>query len=256
MLYVAVADGGSGGDPYNLAQNLGSIFGKLLRIDPLGSNSRNGNYGIPADNPFAADNNPATLDEIFAYGIRNAQRFAWDPANGTLFLADIGQNTIEELSLVTAGANLGWNAWEGSFRYASRAVSLANPRSDPAVTYPVVEWAQNDPLLQRQSAAAGLYVYRGDAIPQLANRVLFADQPSGEIFHIPADNLPDGGQDAIRRVLLNDGGQARTLLELIRQKNREQGRSRASRADLRFDGAADGRVFLLNKGDSVIRVLR
>jgi hypothetical protein len=255
MLYVSNADGGSGGDPYNHAQNLSSVFGKLLRIDPLGNNSRNGQYGIPADNPFAADNNPATLDEIHAYGIRNAQRFAWDSANGNLFLADIGQNTIEKLSLVTAGANLGWNDWEGSFRYANRQVRLANPRSDPTVTYPVAEWGQLDPLLQRQSAAAGLYVYRGNEIPQLSNLVLFADQPSGEIFYIQADDLPNGGQDAIRRILLNEGNGAKTLLQIIQGKNQQQRRSRASRADLRFDGDAKGKVYLLNKADGLVRVL-
>ena len=126
LLYVSIADGGSGGDPLNHAQNLSSAFGKLFRIDPFGSNSANGEYGIPAANPFAGDG--ATLGEIYAYGIRNAQRFGWDPVNGNMFLADIGQNTIEKLTLVTAGANLGWNVWEGSFRYVGRAgVSLAEP---------------------------------------------------------------------------------------------------------------------------------
>ena len=141
LLYVSVADGGSGGDPLNLAQNLASIFGKILRIDPLGSNSANGEYGIPAGNPFAGDGDAATLGEIYAYGVRNAQRFAWDPMNGNMFLADIGQNIVEKLTLVTAGANLGWNVWEGSFRFISRSeVDLANQRGDPSVTYPVVEW--------------------------------------------------------------------------------------------------------------------
>ncbi len=77
------------------------------------------------------------LPEIYAYGVRNPQRFAWDSENGNLFVADIGQNIVEEISLVPAGANLGWNDWEGSFRFISRqAVSLENPRGDPKVTYP------------------------------------------------------------------------------------------------------------------------
>lgn len=255
-LYVSVADGGSGGDPLNHAQNLASAFGKILRIDPLGSNSANGEYGIPTDNPFAGDGNTATLGEIFAYGVRNAQRLAWDPVNGNMFLADIGQNIVEKISLVTAGANLGWNDWEGSFRFISRSgVSLADQRGDPNVTYPVAEWGQMDPLLQSQSAATGLQVYRDDAIPQLANLVLFSDMPSGELFYIQADDLPNGGQDAIRRILFNDGGQAKTLLQLIQEKNAEQGRSPASRADLRFGPGPDGQVFLLNKYDGTIRLL-
>ena len=113
-----------------------------------------------------------------------------------MFLADIGQNIVEEISPVTPGANLGWNVWEGSFRFISRqAVSLEKPRSDPQVTYPIAEWGQTDPLLQRNSAASGLVVYRGTQIPQLANLVIFTDMPSGEIFYVNADKLPDGGQD-------------------------------------------------------------
>ena len=254
LLYVSIADGGSGGDPLNHAQDLGSALGKLFRIDPAGSNSANGEYGIPDSNPFVGDR--GTLGEIYAYGVRNAQRFGWDSENGNMFLADIGQNTIEKLTLVTAGANLGWNVWEGSFRYIGRSgVSLDNQRSDPNVTYPVAEYAQRDPLLQNQSAAAGLQVYRDDAIPQLANLVLFADQPSGEIFYIQADDLPAGGQDAIRRILLNSGGEAKTLLQVIQEKNAEQGRSPATRADLRFGPGPDGQVFLLNKRDGIVRLL-
>ena len=92
-------------------------------------------------------------------------------------------------------------------------------------------------------------------IPQLANLVLFGDFPSGEIFYIHADRLPTGGQDAIRRVLLNDGGVSKTLLQVIRDKNGRQGRPAAARADLRFGAGPDGRVFLLNKHDGTIRLL-
>ena len=254
LLYVAVADGGSGGDPLNLAQNLTSPFGKLLRIDPLGSNSPTRTYGIPASNPFVGKS--AMLGEIYAYGLRNPQRFGWDPRTGTLLLADIGQNIVEELSVVRPGANLGWNTWEGSFGYISRqAVDLTRRRSDPSITYPVVEYGQIDPLFQENSAITGVHVYRDTAIPQLANLVLFGDFPSGEIFYIHADKLPNGGQDAIRRVLLHEGGEAKTLLQLIREKNARQGKTPASRADLRFAAGPDGRVFLLNKHDGTIRLL-
>ncbi|MBI3047169.1 MAG: PQQ-dependent sugar dehydrogenase [Acidobacteria bacterium] len=276
LLYVGVADGGSGGDPLNLAQNLGSPFGKVLRIDPLGGphvvrtaasqhwpvgsqsdptlNSTNRKYGIPASNPFAGK--PGVLGEIYAYGVRNPQRFGWDQRNGNLFLADIGQNIVEELSLVSRGANLGWNKWEGSFGYISReAVDLTRRRADPTATYPVVEYGQLDPLLQGNSAITGVHVYRSGAIPQLMNLVLFGDFPSGEIFYVHADRLPNGGQDAIRRVLLNDGGESKTLLQVIREKNVKRGRPPASRADLRFGAGPDGRVFLLNKHDGTIRLL-
>jgi hypothetical protein len=254
LLYVGVADGGSGGDPLNLAQNLGSAFGKILRIDPLGRNSANGRYGIPEANPFVDDGDAGTLGEIYAYGLRNPQRFGWDPRNGNMFVADIGQNIVEELSLVTAGANLGWNEWEGSFEYISReAVSLANQRGDAQVTYPVVEYAQPDPLLQPQSAITGVHVYRAGPVSPLANLVLFGDFPSGEIFSIEADNLPRGGQEPIRRILLSDGGEAKTLLRIIQEKNAAQGKARATRADLRFAAGPGNELFLLNKHDGTIR---
>jgi hypothetical protein len=254
LLYVGVADGGSGGDPMRLSQDLGSAFGKIFRIDPAGTSSANRKYGIPSGNPFVKT--PRALPEIYAYGVRNPQRFAWDPRNGNLFVADIGQNIVEEISLVTSGANLGWNDWEGSFRFISRqAVSLEQPRSDPAVTYPVVEWGQVDALLQNNSAASGLVVYRGTGIPQLANLLIFTDMPSGEIFCVSADRLPDGGQDAIRRILVNVNGRAKTVLEVIQDKNRSQGKTPATRADLRVNLGLDNQVFLLNKSDGVIRVL-
>jgi hypothetical protein len=253
LLYVGFADGGSGGDPLNLAQNRGSAFGKILRIDPLGRNSANGQYGIPAGNPFVKV--PGALGEIYALGVRNPQRFAWDAKTGDMFVADIGQNTVEEVSRVTPGANLGWNVWEGSFRYVGReGVDPAKPRSDPGMTYPVVEWAQPDPLLQSSSAATIGHVYRRNEIRQLANLLLFGDNPSGEIFHVNADNLPSGGQDAIRRILFDDNGTAKTLLQLIQEKNKSQGRTPATRADLRFGPGAEGRVFVLNKADGTIRV--
>ena len=255
LLYIGLADGGSGGDPLNMAQNLGLAFGKIFRIDPLGTNSANRKYGIPRDNPMR--NTPGALPEIYAYGVRNPQRFAWDSRTGAMFSSDIGQSVVEEISRVTPGANLGWNVWEGSYKYVGReGVSAAGPRGDPKVTYPVVEWAQPDPLLQPQSAAGGLVVYRGNQIPQLANLLIFADMPSGEIFYVNADRLPSGGQDAIRRILLDDGGTARTVLELIKAKNVAQGKMAATRADVRISVGPNNQIFLLNKGDGTIRVLR
>ena len=256
LLYAGSADGGSGGDPLDLSQDLGSIFGKVLRIDPLGSNSANGRYGIPADNPFADDGDDATLGEIYAYGVRNPQRLAWDARNGNMFLADIGQNIVEEISPVWSGANLGWNDWEGSFRFISRReVSLVDPRGEPGLAYPVVEYGQLDPLLGPRSHATGLVVYRDDAIPQLENLLLFGDGPNGEVFYLDADALPEGGQDPIRRVLFEHEGGTRTFLQLIQEKNVAQGRAPARRADVRIDTGPGGQVFLLNKHDGVIRRL-
>ena len=256
LLYMGVADGGSGGDPLDMSQNLASAFGKVFRIDPLGSNSANKKYGIPADNPFVADNNPGTLGEIYAYGVRNPQRFGWDSRNGTIYLADIGQNIVEEISPMTRGANLGWNDWEGSFAFISRqGVSLEKQRGDPKMTYPVVEYAHGDPLLMGNAAVTGVVVYRGAQIKQLANLVLFGDNPSGEIFYFSADKVPNGGQDPIRRVMLMDKGTAKNLLTVLRDRASASGARQPPRADLRFGTGPDNQVFLLNKQDGVVRLL-
>ena len=257
LLYVGSADGGSGGDPLHTGQNLKSAFGKILRIDPLGSNSANKKYGIPASNPFVKGRNAEALGEIYAYGVRNPQRFFWDSKTRVMFVADIGQNIVEEISPVTAGANLGWNIWEGSFLFTKGTVSTENPRGDKSMTYPVAEFGHSDPLLQRGSAITGGMVYRRTAIRQLANLMIFGDIVSGEIFYVNADKLPAGGQDAIRRILFDEatGGEPKTLLQLIHATNAKQGKPPATRADLRFGTGPDGRVFILNKRDGVIRVL-
>jgi len=256
LLYMGVADGGSGGDPLNMAQDLSSPFGKIFRIDPLGSNSANGKYGIPASNPFANDGDGRTLGEIYAYGFRNPQRFSWDTETGAMYLTDIGQGIVEELDVVTRGGNYGWNVWEGSFRYVSRTeVSTLNQRSDPDMTYPIAEYGQIDPLFQNSSSITGVHVYRQDDIAELEDTILFGDIPSGEVFHVDADDLPEGGQDPIRRVLFNAGNGPKTLLQLIQEKNAQQGKAPATRADLRFGHGPNGQVFILNKADGVIREL-
>jgi hypothetical protein len=259
LLYMGFADGGSGGDPFGHAQNLNSAFGKILRLDPLGTNSANGKYGIPPSNPFANDGKDDTLAEIYASGVRNPQRLFWDPKNRNMFMSDIGQDTVEKISAVTPGANLGWNVWEGSFRFVGGGrptqVNVMDPRSDSKITYPIVEYGQMDPLLQPNSAAIGGLVYRSNKIPQLSNLLIFGDNPSGEIFYVSADNLPKGGQESIHRILLNDGGTSKTFLQVIKEKNAKQGRQPATRADLRFAEGPDGQIFLLNKRDGTIRVL-
>jgi glucose/arabinose dehydrogenase len=254
MLYIGSADGGSGGDPMNMAQNMASVFGKILRIDPLGRNSRNGKYGIPADNPFTGQD--GVLGEIWALGVRNPQRFGWDPSNGRMYVADIGQNIVEELSPVTKGGNLGWNTWEASFRYAGRAgVDTTGPRGDPNMTFPIAEYDHTDSILINRAAVTGVIVYRANAIPALRNRILFGDMPSGEVFTVSADDAQASGQDHIRRVLFNDNGATKTLLQVIREKNATQQKQAAARADVRFGTGPDDQVFLLNKADGVVRRL-
>jgi hypothetical protein len=173
-----------------------------------------------------------------------------------MYVADIGQNTLEEVSPVPKGGNLGWNVWEASFRFAGRAgVDTSGRRADASMTYPIAEYDHRDSLLIGRAAVTGVVVYRGAAIPQLTNRIVFGDNPSGEIFYISADDAEARGQDHIRRLLLVAQGDARTLLQLIREKNAQQAKAPATRADLRFGTGPDDQVFLLNKADGVVRVL-
>ena len=260
ILYVSTGDGGLPGAPYGHAQNLSFVYGKILRIDPLGSNSANGRYGIPEGNPFVG--RPGRLGEIFAYGMRNPQRFGWDSQTGNLYVTDIGSDVVEEISIVAVGANLGWNRWEGSFQTYPKPivagnypVDLDDPRGDPNVTYPIVEFDQKDPLLKASVAITGIVVYRGDVIPELKDKLLFGDIVSGEVFYVHVDKPHYGGQDEIRRVLFNHEGETKTLLQLVQESRHQQELPEISRADLRFGAGPDGQVFLLNKRDGVIRRL-
>jgi len=252
LLYVGLGDGGSGGDPFNVSQNLSQAFGKILRIDPLGKTSANGQYGIPASNPFVKKG-PDALGEIYASGVRNPQRFSWDAKTGQLFVADIGQNAVEEISPVTAGANLGWNTWEASFPYVKGQVDTTRQRDEAGLTWPIVEYDHRDPLFQR-AAITGLIIYRRNEVRQLQNLMIFGDNPSGQIFYVDANKLPNGGQAAVRQVLFNDHGTHKTLLQLIGETNAKQKREPAGRADLRFGEGPRGQVFVLNKRDGVIRL--
>jgi hypothetical protein len=123
------------------------------------------------------------------------------------------------------------------------------------MTYPIAEYDHRDPILQNRVAVTGVIVYRSGNVAPLRGRIVFGDIPSGEIFHVSADQPPRGGHTEIRRVLLDPNGQPKTLLELIQEKNSQQGKPPAERADLRFGTGRGGQVFLLNKADGVVRLL-
>ena len=138
-------------------------------------------------------------------------------------------------------------------------MNVNQPRSDPKLVYPIVEWDQLDPVLlpNNSGASVGVLVYRSTTVPQLTGRLLFGDMPSGELFHVSADDLPKGGQDAIRRVLFRTaaGAEPRRLLDIVQEKNRAQGKTAATRVDMRFDANAAGQIFVLNKADGTLRVI-
>jgi glucose/arabinose dehydrogenase len=175
MLYVGLGDGGSGGDPQGNGQNRATLLGSLLRIDVNGQDAGLA-YAIPPDNPFVGARD-GSRGEIWAYGLRNPWRFSFDRATGALFLADVGQDAWEEVDRIERGGNYGWNVMEGAHCYSpSRGCSTNGLR------LPISEYSH----AQGRSITGG-FVYRGQAIPALRGRYLFADYVAGTIWSIPAD---------------------------------------------------------------------
>ena len=174
-LYIATGDGGSGGDPQDRAQNLNTLLGKMLRI-----NVDNGSpYSIPNDNPFANDNNSNTLPEIWAYGLRNPWRFSFDRQTGDLWIADVGQNNIEEINMVpitSAGVNYGWRCYEGDQTYNT----TGNCPSSTTLMFPIAQYTHSGDGLFKCSITGG-YRYRGNTYPNMQGWYFFADYCSNEI---------------------------------------------------------------------------
>jgi hypothetical protein len=176
-----------------------------------------------------------------------------------MMISDIGQSAVEEVSLVAAGDNLGWSDWEGSFRFLSNSgVDPDDVRGDPDLRYPVVEFDHFDPILNPSGSAAatGLQVVRGDAIPELQDLILFGELTLGELFYVDADKRPNGGQDAIRRVLFDDGsGEHKTLLQIVREKYLARELEPPTRTDMRIGMGMNGEIYLINKYDGIVRRL-
>jgi glucose/arabinose dehydrogenase len=165
LLYIGMGDGGSGGDPQNRAQNPDSLLGKLLRIDL----DHGDPYAIPAGNPFAVSGG---AKEIWALGLRNPWRFAFDAPTGLLYIADVGQNAWEEVDVAPAnqgGLNYGWRIMEGAHCYN------ASSCSSMGLVPPAVEYDRSN----GQCAIIGGFVYRGARFPALAGQYFYADLCAG-----------------------------------------------------------------------------
>jgi glucose/arabinose dehydrogenase len=170
-LYIGLGDGGSGGDPMGNGQNLGTLLGKMLRIDPRPEGGRP--YGIPPDNPFVG--REGARPEIWSFGLRNPWRYSFDRETEDLWIGDVGQNAREEVDFEPAGTaggrNYGWNAFEGSAPFPGGA-----PAPEGAVP-PLIDY----PLESGACAVTGGYVYRGTAIPSLRGAYLYADFCVGQV---------------------------------------------------------------------------
>jgi glucose/arabinose dehydrogenase len=216
-LYLALGDGGDANDvgtshivPGGNAQNLSTPLGKMLRFDPLNpalttgspdSVSANGQYRIPVSNPFQG---AGQVKEIYAYGLRNPYRFAFDTVTGDLIEGDVGQNNVEEINRIVNGGNFGWAIKEGDFLFnqtngpAGPAGTIGTPPgnrssgspaglTDPITgTLATLEYDHNDGI-----SITGGFVYRGTAIPELYGKYIFGDlalqaspvRANGRIFY-------------------------------------------------------------------------
>jgi glucose/arabinose dehydrogenase len=173
-LYIGMGDGGDRNDPHGHGQNLGTLLGSILRID-VNSTDSGKKYGIPADNPFVGKQ--GALPEIFAYGLRNPWRLAFDSKTGDLWAGDVGQELWEEVLLIEKGGNYGWNNREGTHPFGNRI-----PASDTKYIDPVWEYDH-----RIGKSITGGRVYRSNRVPQLQGKYLYADYVTGRIWALGYD---------------------------------------------------------------------
>lgn len=185
LLYYGLGDGGSAGDPHGNGQNPRALLGSLLRLDVRPERG----YAIPPDNPYADGKEGAP--EVWAKGLRNPWRFSFDRATGDLWIADVGQNSLEEVDRLPAGspggANFGWNVYEGTRRFSLLGQAFSEP------VMPVSEYGREEGC----SITGGL-VYHGPGAPHLEGKYLFSDYCSGRLWSLTREG------DAWRRELLLD----------------------------------------------------
>ena len=277
LLYTSGSDHGfsNGGGPNasnpTQTQRLDSIITAILRIDPRSPSATRGvkglgDYTIPMANKFAADGDPKTLGEIYAYGFRNAHRLSWD-TDGTLFASDIGMNHIEEINIVRNGENYGWMKREGYFENGrSRGgelnqlfplpADILDGRQKDGFTYPVAIYDHDE----GQAVTDG-FAYHG-RIAALNGKFVFGDIQRGRLFasDLAAMKRADDGIPQtvapVEEIQLyvrdaNGGRMNVSLQELI---DRTMG-TRITRADLHISRSRDGELFVTSRQDGVIRML-
>jgi glucose/arabinose dehydrogenase len=165
MLYAGLGDGGGGGDPLGNGQNFNSLLGSLLRLDV----DHGDPYAIPSDNPFVGQANHR--GEVWAKGLRNPWRYAFDAPTSLLYIADVGQDLHEEVDVVAtnrAGLNYGWPVMEGLSCYNAATCTQTG------FELPLIDYGHNGPC-----SITGGYVYRGSAIPAISGHYFYSDYCAG-----------------------------------------------------------------------------
>jgi len=279
LLYTSGTDFGFGNGDGPNAKNPGqtgrldSIIGAILRIDPRsptesGGTKGLGDYTIPPINKFAADGDPDTLGEIYAYGFRNGHRLSWDLTDGTMFASDIGEKHIEEINIIHEGHNYGWMQREGFFDnglsrpdgalnqiYALPDEILNGQRKDE-YTYPVVAYDHSE----GEAVTAG-FTYHG-RIPELQGKFVFGDIKRGRLFVADVaamkqadDSIPSTVAPVEEMQLyISDSDSNRTYVtfrELIEAKLG----TTVVRADMQLSRSRDGEIFITSRQDGTIRML-
>ena len=280
LLYTSGSDHGfsNGGGPQannpGQTQRLDSIITAILRIDPRSPSVTHGvkglgDYTIPSANKFAADNDPKTLGEIYAYGFRNAHRLSWDLTDGTMFASDIGMNQIEGINIVRNGENYGWMKREGYFENGRGTrpdgelnqlyplpADIMSGRQKDGFTYPVAIYDHDE-----GAAVTDGFTYHG-RIPQLRGKFVFGDIQRGRLFAADVAALKkadDGVPQTVApieeiQLYTRDASGTRsdvTLQELI---DKTMG-AKISRADLHIGRSRDGELFITSRQDGTIRML-
>ncbi len=174
-LYIVHGDGGKGGDPNENGQNLGVPFGKILRID-VNAKDPGKNYAVPKDNPFVGKK--GALPEIWAYGLRNPWRIAFDRKTGKLWAGEVGQNLYEEINLIEKGGNYGWNRRESLHPFGPKGVGANKDMIDPI-------WEYHHDI---GKSITGGTVYRGKALPELEGHYVYADYVTSKLWALKYDD--------------------------------------------------------------------
>ena len=279
LLYTSGSDLGfsNGGGPNSInpgqTQRLDSVITAILRFDPRspavsGGMKGLGDYTIPPINKFAADGDPQTLGEIYAYGFRNAHRISWDLTDGTMFASDIGMNQVEEINIVREGANYGWmkreGYWENGMARPGGALNQLFPlpaevldgRQKDGYTYPVAIYDHGE-----GQAVSGGFAYHG-RIAALRGKFVFGDIVRGRLFAADLAEMKkadDGIPQTVARVeeiqlYVRDAGGNRVPMTLRELIERTMGAT-MTRADLHISQSRDGELFITSRQDGVIRML-
>lgn len=242
LLYIGIGDGGSveNGYPF-LAHNLEKVWGTILRINPAGRNSANGQYGIPSQNPFIERQNVKARGEIYAYGFRNPHRITWSKS-GQMLACNIGHGNIESVNLVKKGHDYGWPVREGSFVLnpygeLNKVYALSANDSSFHITYPVAEYDHDE-----GKAISGGFEYWGTAVPELKGKYLFGDIPTGRLFYVEMTEVKQGSHASIKEWKVAIDGAQKGLSELCGSE----------RVDLHFGRDYKGELYIFTKADGKI----